>query len=323
VPLVAALVAAVVAFWAALGSLHLVHRFGVHPPHASEVAERTGLVALVRHRVGPLATTSLALTAATILIGLAVVAFGFAAIGATRTDLWWVDASMASWGESAAAPWSTVGLEVLTWLGGTNVVFGVALAAGLFDLRRRRRRRLDGLAFLVVVVVGQNLLANAIKAVVERQRPPVTPLTAHSGFSFPSGHTAAATATLVALALLFGRGRSRPVRLVLAGLAAALATAVAASRVLLGVHWVTDVIGGAAVGLVWVAAVAVLFGGRRLEYAAELPGQAEGSSLTRPGRPAGRRRRASATGSSDDREPSRGPATRPGRRQGRRAGRRA
>jgi membrane-associated phospholipid phosphatase len=268
-PFVAALLTALFSSALVVTGLYLVHRYGKEPPRPEELAERTGLRALVRHRVSPMEVSGLALGVAMIAVGVAVIAFGFAAVEATRTSLWWVDAAMARWGVGHAVPWSTTALRTLTWLGSTVVVVPLALVAGFLDIRRRRRW--DGLVFLLLVVIGQNLIHNAIKLAVARQRPPVHALAPESGFSFPSGHTAAATATFVALAVLLGRGRSRPVRLTLAGLAAGIATMVAATRVLLGVHWVSDVIGGAAVGLVWVAAVALIFGGRRLEFAAELP----------------------------------------------------
>jgi membrane-associated phospholipid phosphatase len=269
VTFVAALVAALLSGVLVVTGLYLVHRYAKEPPPPEELAERAGLRALVRHRISPMEVSGLALGAALVAVGLAVLAFGFAAAEATRTSLWWVDAAMARWGVDHAVPWSTTALRAFTWLGSTVVVVPLALAAGLYDVRRRRRW--DGLVFLLLVVIGQNLLHNAIKLIVARQRPPVHALAPESGFSFPSGHTAAATATFVAMAVLLGRGRSRRVRLALAGLAAGIATMVAATRVLLGVHWVSDVIGGAALGLVWVAVVALIFGGRRLEFAAELP----------------------------------------------------
>ena len=54
----------------------------------------------------------------------------------------------------------------------------------------------------------------------------------------------------------------------MAGLAVAIAVAVAASRVLLDVHWLTDVIAGLVLGWAWFAACAVAFGGRMLSFGA-------------------------------------------------------
>ena len=54
----------------------------------------------------------------------------------------------------------------------------------------------------------------------------------------------------------------------LPGLAAGIAVAVAASRVLLDVHWLTDVIAGLALGWAWFAVCAIAFGGRILRFGA-------------------------------------------------------
>jgi hypothetical protein len=116
------------------------------------------------------------------------------------------------------------------------------------------------------VVVGQNLIANTVKELVDRERPPVLHLASSSGFSFPSGHTAAAAATWAAVALVVGRGHPLRVQAWLAAGAALLTVAVAASRVLLGVHWLTDVIGGAALGFGWFVVCSVAFGGTLLHF---------------------------------------------------------
>jgi undecaprenyl-diphosphatase len=55
---------------------------------------------------------------------------------------------------------------------------------------------------------------------------------------------------------------------VLAGLAAGIAVAVAASRVLLDVHWLSDVIAGLALGWAWFAVCGIAFGGRILRFGA-------------------------------------------------------
>jgi undecaprenyl-diphosphatase len=54
----------------------------------------------------------------------------------------------------------------------------------------------------------------------------------------------------------------------LAGLAAGIAVAVAASRVLLDVHWLSDVIAGLALGWAWFAICGIAFGGRILRFGA-------------------------------------------------------
>ena len=151
-------------------------------------------------------------------------------------------------------------------LGGTVGIIAVGLVVALVEWRRIPSR--SAIAFLVLVLVGQNLLANGTKLVVARARPDLSQLTGFSGTSFPSGHSTAAAATFAAVALLLGRRRSPGVRALLAGAAAAVAAAVASTRVLLGVHWLTDVLAGLALGWAWFALCSIAFGGRIMLFAA-------------------------------------------------------
>jgi undecaprenyl-diphosphatase len=235
--------------------------------HAGEELFRGRAARFVRRRLDPEAATGLALTVALGLIFAAALGFGLVADMVTsETGLYRLDASAAAWGADNATPASTWFLGAVTWLGATVTVLAVTFALG--GLEWLRRRRLAVLAFMVTVVVGQNLIANAVKALVERERPPVPHLAPSSGFSFPSGHTAAAAATWAAVALVLGRGRPFRTKAWLAAGAAAVTVAVAATRVLLGVHWLTDVIGGAALGFGWFVVCAVAFGGALLHFGA-------------------------------------------------------
>jgi undecaprenyl-diphosphatase len=141
------------------------------------------------------------------------------------------------------------------------VVLLVLAVVATADFVRRRNREV--FLFVAVVGLGQNLLNNLLKIIVRRDRPEVLQLMDAHGFSFPSGHTAAAAACWSAVALVLGRDRPRAVRAVLAGGAALIAVVVATSRALLGVHWVSDVVAGLALGWGWFLLVAVAFGGRR------------------------------------------------------------
>jgi membrane-associated phospholipid phosphatase len=235
--------------------------------HAAEGLFRARAARFLRRRLDPEAATGLALTAALGLIALAVVGFGLVADMVTsKTGLYRLDASAAAWGADHATAASTRVLGLITWLGATVTVLTVAVALGALEWLRRRR--LAALAFLVMVVLGQNLIANVVKDLVDRERPPVPHLAPSSGFSFPSGHTASAAATWAAVALVLGRGRPVAAKLWLAAGAALITVAVASSRVLLGVHWLTDVIGGAALGFGWFVVCSVAFGGALLHFGA-------------------------------------------------------
>jgi undecaprenyl-diphosphatase len=195
---------------------------------------------------------------------------GGAAIGVlvymvrAHTGLSGVDRSLAVWGAGHATGLSTAVLRVITQLGATVTIVAVTVLAGAWEYRRLRSRSVA--LFLGLVVVGQNVIANLIKLGVDRVRPGVDPLTFFSGSSFPSGHTTAAAACYAAIALLAGRRRSPLARSILAGAATAIAVAVAASRVLLGVHWLTDVLAGLALGWGWFALCSIAFVGQMLRF---------------------------------------------------------
>jgi membrane-associated phospholipid phosphatase len=243
---------------------------GRGPGPAEQVGEelaRARLARYVRRRLDPGAATGLALTVALGLVFAAALGFGLVSDMVTsRTGLYRYDAGAASWGAENATATSTRVLGLVTWLGSSVVVVAVALLLG--GLEWLGRRRLAVLAFMLAVIAGQSLITNAVKLLVERARPPVPHLADSSGFSFPSGHTAAAAATYAAVVLVLGRGRPLRVKACLGAAAAAVVVAVAASRVLLGVHWLTDVVGGAALGFGWFVVCSVAFGGSLLRFAA-------------------------------------------------------
>jgi membrane-associated phospholipid phosphatase len=175
-----------------------------------------------------------------------------------------LDLRAARWGGTHATGGSTQFLRNVSQLGGTPVMIAVAVIAAAVEYGRTRTRAIFG--FLTVVVLGQVVLTNLTKSIVDRSRPNIHRLTGFSGASFPSGHAATAAATFAAVALLLGRGRSRRTQILLAAGAAGIAAGVATTRVLLGVHWLTDVIGGLAIGWAWFALSSIAFGGRVLAF---------------------------------------------------------
>jgi len=159
-----------------------------------------------------------------------------------------------------------VALRALTYVGSTVVVLPLVAVMGVVEARRVANRAI--VWFLLLVEGGQLLLVNLIKVVVDRARPDINPLAEFSAASFPSGHTATAAASFAALALLMGRRRSPIARVGLAAAAAGLTALVASTRVLLGVHWTTDVLAGASLGWGWAALCSIAFGGRLLRFGA-------------------------------------------------------
>ena len=138
----------------------------------------------------------------------------------------------------------------ITALGSTAVIgFLTLAAAGFLALQAKRRAAL----FVMVAVTSGGLLSVALKAGFDRPRPDLVP---HGAFvyssSFPSGHAmTAAVVYLTVAAVLIRVQTRRRVQLYLLSLALFLTVAVGVSRVYLGVHWPSDVLGGWAVGAAW------------------------------------------------------------------------
>ncbi|HEV7526038.1 MAG TPA: phosphatase PAP2 family protein [Acidimicrobiia bacterium] len=267
VVLCAALVGAVVV---ALLSLRLPN-FDPAAPRASaktitkEVADHAGARTLLRSRLDAETLTGLALT-----IGLAIVLLGVVAAGALlvmvqhNAGLARYDLSAARWGASHATSGSTRFLKDVSFLGGTEAMILFTVIAAVVEYLRTRKWAV--VSFLSVVIIGEVILQNVTKVIVNRDRPNIHRLTGFSSSSFPSGHAMTAAAVFAAIALLVGRGRSPRTKAVLAGAAAGIAVAVATTRVFLGVHWLTDVIAGLAMGWAWFAICSIAFGGRVLSF---------------------------------------------------------
>ena len=170
-----------------------------------------------------------------------------------------VDNSVAAWGYDHRTSFSTSGLHVITELGNIQIVVGLAVVLAAIDFYRTRSRW--SLPFLVAVLVGMEFLTLGVKDLVGRVRPALDPAAASLGPSFPSGHSATSAAFYAAAALILGRTLQQRPRQILIGLAVGIGVAVGASRVLLDLHWLSDVVGGLSLGWGWFALCAAVFGG--------------------------------------------------------------
>jgi undecaprenyl-diphosphatase len=153
-------------------------------------------------------------------------------------------------------------MKAVTWLGSWVAIVVAAAIIVLLVITRR----LPVLAVIVAVFAwaGESGGVQIGKHVIGRSRPPEAIWLVHAhGWSFPSGHAAAACLVFTILAMCVATlTRHRAVR-ILGWLAAGLAiAAVAFSRVELGVHWVTDVIAGVVFTASWLTAIAIVLGGR-------------------------------------------------------------
>ncbi|HEY7283191.1 MAG TPA: phosphatase PAP2 family protein [Actinomycetota bacterium] len=252
------------------------------------LGERRRVRMLLRERLDPETATGLGLSLALLAVAATGIVFGvFIVMIRQGSGVVNVDAAVTRWAAAQATSTSLTMAGWITWAGSTIVIVAAALATAAFAVRRWSRW--SPALFLAVVVVGQFVLSNVVKAAVGRIRPDAPPFHVLSGPSFPSGHSTAAAATWGAIALVLGRGTPVRWRAALAGGAATLATAVACSRVFLGAHWTSDAVGGLVLGWTWFAVCAVAFGGRILR----LGRPAEPVAAPRQ-RPAARGRRTAA-----------------------------
>jgi undecaprenyl-diphosphatase len=146
-----------------------------------------------------------------------------------------------------------------------TVITVVAMAA----LVRARRRR-EAL-FLAVSCGGAGLLNIALKLFFQRARPDAAVeylVRAPSSFSFPSGHAMGSAAVFASLAIVVQVLRSSQLQHISAAVAAfVLATSIGVSRIYLGVHFPSDVLGGQLAAAAWVSLVTGWF------YPRLLPGE--------------------------------------------------
>lgn len=138
--------------------------------------------------------------------------------------------------------------RIFTALGEPTVLIGAGVLVALWLWRAGRGR--TGLALLLVMMTGR-ALSEAQKYWIARVRPELEPhLVVVKTSSFPSGHAASSMIFWLSLALALTAHSRR--RFGAAGAAILLSLMIGTSRVMLGVHWPSDVIGGWAFGLLWV-----------------------------------------------------------------------
>lgn len=169
----------------------------------------------------------------------------------------WVDEPVARFVIAhRTAAWTTA-MKIITTIGNGPVLASIALA-GALALTTLTRKWWD-LALVAITVGGASAFNNLAKHVFDLPRPPIRDAVAVAdGYGFPSGHAASATATFGVLAWLYAANvPSRPARIACWAVGSLLALAIGFSRVYLGVHWTSDVLGGWLFGALWLTVVLV------------------------------------------------------------------
>ena len=146
--------------------------------------------------------------------------------------------------------WRSVA-TLVTHLGGWKLLIGLSLAAAAALVLRQRYK---DLAIVIATILVGRLLVEIQKLAIERPRPDaMLRLVEVESFSFPSGHAANSMITFLTIAMaLSPAGKWRGYGM---AMALALSAVIGLTRVMLGVHWPSDVVAGWAFGILWIVFV--------------------------------------------------------------------
>jgi membrane-associated phospholipid phosphatase len=146
--------------------------------------------------------------------------------------------------------WISFVMMVITYSGSYLIVSSVTLLSAISFYVHKHTSRI--FPFLVAVG-GSAITTDLLKLIFQRARPPLNfMLYPETGFSFPSGHATAAMALYGFLFYIIWKHDKHYLKKPFMILLAVLITLVGVSRLYFGVHYLTDVLAGYAVGLIWI-----------------------------------------------------------------------
>ncbi|MFS0689509.1 phosphatase PAP2 family protein [Sporosarcina sp. 179-K 8C2 HS] len=156
------------------------------------------------------------------------------------------------------APWLTSIMLAFTFIGSTKVVMFLTTAVTVLLIWKFGTRSLA--YFFFFTMIGTIILFQALKLVYKRPRPEFHRLAEVGGYSFPSGHAMMAFSLYVLFTYLFWRHiQSTAGRIALVAFAIFMFVMISASRIYLGVHYPSDILGGAIASAFWLTLMAFLF----------------------------------------------------------------
>jgi undecaprenyl-diphosphatase len=205
----------------------------------------------LQKRLSPEGFAGLHLTIGVLIIVLAGWWFGAIAEDLTPNDpLVLLDQRVAVWFHHHATPAITHVARAITFFGSVGWVTIVSVAVALFFICRRAW---TNLLLLALTMIGGSTLNIVLKHFFHRQRPILeNPLVTLSSYGFPSGHTMGATMLYGLLALLAAKhAKSHRARAACFVAACVLILLIGLSRIYLGAHYLSDVLGAIAAGIVW------------------------------------------------------------------------
>jgi undecaprenyl-diphosphatase len=193
---------------------------------------------------------------AAVIAVLAAILFAYLAMAVARGPAGRFDLAVRDTVHSWASPQLTYAMRGFTLLGSSAILvpLGILLAWRLLVAGRRA-----AVVLLVVAALGGEAWDQGLKLLFHRERPEAFFGLAPDNYSFPSGHSMASGCFYGALAMIAAeRSRSRARRGAIWVGAVALIGCVGLSRIYLGVHYPTDVLGGYLVAVAWLALIAAV-----------------------------------------------------------------
>jgi undecaprenyl-diphosphatase len=171
-------------------------------------------------------------------------------------------------------------MRVVTYSGGAVAALVIMTTAIVVAFRKTDSFRQP--AFLAFCLVGALGLSPVIKLIVQRPRPDLSPVFDAGGLAFPSGHATTSAIVFGSLAYVLTRQQSWRTNVWIWAVAGMLSFLIGFSRLYLGVHWTTDVVGGWTLGLMWVALGVVV---TDLAWEIGVPKRADEAGTAPEGRP--------------------------------------
>ncbi|MBP9687820.1 phosphatase PAP2 family protein [Candidatus Woesebacteria bacterium] len=144
---------------------------------------------------------------------------------------------------------------VLSIIGSTGIIFGSVVILVFLFLTRHWR---ESVIYSAIVLMGAALNA-LLKLIIQRPRPGLSPLVTETDFSFPSGHSMDSLIFFLTIAYFtFHFTRNRRVTAAVSVISIILVFLIGVSRVYLGVHYPSDILGGYIAGIIWFVAIILL-----------------------------------------------------------------
>jgi undecaprenyl-diphosphatase len=204
------------------------------------------------------------LATATVVVGLAglvacLVVLGTVAEGVRSQEQFALDAWAGPFLHGISSPGMDAVMNGITDLG-TVFVFGPLLIILVAWLVRTGHPR--PALFLIVGMVGSTVIQWSMKPFFARPRPELAWSPVLPDYSFPSGHTLNAVIFYGGIALVIWSLYGRRAGLAAVGIAAVVGLAVGVSRIYLGAHYLTDVVGATVAGVAWLLVVGAAFRAR-------------------------------------------------------------